>query len=153
VIIMTSNIGTEFIGSTDVANNESVKEDVMTAVRTHFRPEFINRLDELMIFHPLGRQHIQEIVGIQLRILNGRMIDRAKIGIEATEIAAELLAEQGYDPQYGARPLKRVIQRQVENPLAVAILEREFVENDVVLIDVAGGELTFTKKEGTTAVA
>lgn len=153
VIIMTSNIGTEFIGSTDVANNESMKEDVMSAVRAHFRPEFINRLDELMIFHPLGRQHIQEIVGIQMSILNGRMLDRARIGIEATEKAAELLAAQGYDPQYGARPLKRVIQRQVENPLAVAILEREFVENDIVIVDVAGGELTFTTKEGTTAVA
>lgn len=151
VIIMTSNVGTEFIGGQDAAKDEQMHDNVMQAVRAHFRPEFINRLDEIMIFHPLSRDHIREIARIQIDLLRDRLLGRSKISIETTPEAEMLLAEQGYDPQYGARPLKRLIQRMVENPLAIDILERKFREDDVILVDRAEDHLVFSKKESVAA--
>ena len=151
VIIMTSNIGTEYIGGHDAAKDETVRSNVMQAVRAQFRPEFINRLDEIMIFHPLSREHIREIVRIQLEGLRHRLMGHAKLDLETTPEAEWLLAEQGYDPQYGARPLKRVIQKMVGNPMAMNILERKFQEGDVVQVDRVEDHLVFTKKTGAVA--
>jgi ATP-dependent Clp protease ATP-binding subunit ClpB len=125
----------------------------MMAVRAHFRPEFINRLDEIIIFHPLSRDHIRDIVRIQLDRLVDRLRKRAGIRLETTSEAEDLLAEEGYDPQYGARPLKRVIQRMVENPLAMDILEGRFREGDLIEARREGCGLAFSKKEGVFEAA
>jgi len=126
VIIMTSNLRSE--------------EDL----RATFRPEFLNRIDEIVVFHPLSREHLSEIVGLQLHRLEERLAERG-IRIELTDAAKEFLAEAGWDPTYGARPLKRAIQRLVENPLAMRLLDDEFADGDTVLVDVRDGELVFEK--------
>jgi ATP-dependent Clp protease ATP-binding subunit ClpB len=126
VIIMTSNLRSE--------------EDL----RATFRPEFLNRIDETVVFHPLSREHLSEIVGLQLRRLEERLAERG-IRIELTDAAKEFLAEAGWDPTYGARPLKRAIQRLVENPLAMRLLDNEFADGDTLLVDVRDGELVFEK--------
>jgi ATP-dependent Clp protease ATP-binding subunit ClpB len=126
VIIMTSNLRSE------------------DELRATFRPEFLNRIDEMVVFHPLSREHLSEIVGLQLHRLEERLAERG-IRIELTDAAKEFLAEAGWDPTYGARPLKRAIQRLVENPLAVRLLDNEFADGDTVLVDVRDGELVFEK--------
>jgi ATP-dependent Clp protease ATP-binding subunit ClpB len=128
VIIMTSNLRSE--------------EDL----RATFRPEFLNRIDEMVVFHPLSREHLSEIVELQLRRLETRLAERG-IRIELTDAAKEFLAEAGWDPTYGARPLKRAIQRLVENPLAMRLLDNEFGDGDTVLVDMRDGELVFEKAE------
>jgi ATP-dependent Clp protease ATP-binding subunit ClpB len=135
VVIMTSNVGS---GGT--------KEEVMEAVRLHFRPEFINRVDEIVVFHSLGREHLRAIIDIQLARLARRLEDR-KISLQLTDAARDLLIEEGYDPTYGARPLKRTIQRQLLDPLALKVLEGEFGEGDTIRVDASGGGLTFAKAE------
>jgi ATP-dependent Clp protease ATP-binding subunit ClpB len=135
VIIMTSNVGS---GGT--------KDEVMEAVRLHFRPEFINRIDEIVVFHSLGREHLRLIIDIQLARLSKRLEER-KIRLELTDSARDLLIEEGYDPTYGARPLKRTIQRQLLDPLALKVLEGEFGEGDTIRVNASGGTLTFTKAE------
>jgi ATP-dependent Clp protease ATP-binding subunit ClpB len=154
VVIMTSNIGSHYIaeqvsaGSTTV--DEGVRRRVLDALREHFRPEFINRVDEIIVFHALSRAEMRSIIDIQLRGLTRRLEDR-KIRVELSDAAKDLLIAEGYDPTYGARPLKRTIQREVLDPLARRVLQGEIGEGDTVRIDVAGGELRFEPvNQGTT---
>jgi ATP-dependent Clp protease ATP-binding subunit ClpB len=154
VVIMTSNVGSHFIAeaATRLAPgdsfelNEGLRREVMEALRAHFRPEFLNRVDEIIVFHALSRGQMRHVIDIQLRGLMRRLEDR-KIHIELTDRAKDLLIEEGYDPTYGARPLKRTIQRRVLDPLAMRVLQGEFTEGDTVRIDASGGELTFAKAE------
>jgi ATP-dependent Clp protease ATP-binding subunit ClpB len=110
----------------------------------HFRPEFLNRIDEIVEFHPLSKDQIAEIVGLQLRRVEQRLAQRG-LRLELTASARETLAEAGWDPTYGARPLKRAIQRLLENPLALRLLEGEFGEGDTIRVDAHDGELVFEK--------
>ena len=146
VVIMTSNLGSQYL--TEEASSgtlsEGARRQVMDAVRGHFRPEFLNRIDEVIIFHALSREHMAQIIDIQARQLLKRLEDR-KIHVELTPAARDLLVREGYDPAYGARPLKRTIQRLVLDPLAVRVLEGEFRENARVVIDAEGGSLAFRK--------
>ena len=149
VVIMTSNIGSHFIADTVIKGEpltEGVKREVMDALRAHFRPEFINRVDDIIIFHALTREQMRVIIDIQLRGLVKRLEDR-KIHVELTDKAKDLLIEEGYDPTYGARPLKRTIQRRVLDPLAMRVLQGDFREGDRVRIDASGGELSFRTAE------
>ena len=116
----------------------------MDVVRTHFRPEFLNRIDEIIVFHALSREHMAQIIDIQARHLLKRLEDR-KIHVELTAAARDLLVREGYDPAYGARPLKRTIQRLVLDPLARRVLEGEFHEGDHVVIDTDGTSVAFRK--------
>jgi ATP-dependent Clp protease ATP-binding subunit ClpB len=116
----------------------------MDALRQHFRPEFLNRVDEIIVFHSLSREQMRSIIDIQLRGLMRRLEDR-KIHVELTDKAKDLLIEEGYDPTYGARPLKRTIQRQVLDKLAMRVLQGDFREGDIVRIDASGGGLAFTR--------
>ena len=144
VIIMTSNLGSSLIQ--DMAgeeNYERMKTAVMDVVGTHFRPEFINRIDEVVVFHPLDQAEIRKIADIQLNNLRKRLAAR-ELGLQITESALDLLAQAGFDPVYGARPLKRAIQQQVENPLAQQILASKFMPGDTVMVEVANGKLTFS---------
>jgi len=113
-------------------------------VRGHFRPEFINRIDEIVVFHGLDDKHIGSIARIQLQILEQRL-KRMDMGMEVTDAALQKIAEAGYDPVYGARPLKRAVQQQIENPLSKLILEGRFGPKDTIRIDTAGNELAFRK--------
>ncbi|HLW37635.1 MAG TPA: AAA family ATPase, partial [Candidatus Eremiobacteraceae bacterium] len=145
VLIMTSNIGSTFIS--ELAGNEAaVRERVMEAVRQHFRPEFLNRIDEIIIFHNLTLADIKRIVEIQLRALSTRLSERG-VRLELSDAAKELLANRGYDPIYGARPLKRTLQKELIDPLALKILNGEFVAGEVVVADAKGGEIVFSKKK------
>jgi ATP-dependent Clp protease ATP-binding subunit ClpB len=155
VIIMTSNVGSHFIAEAAVANagsskdgalDESTKRQVMDAMRASFRPEFLNRLDEIIVFHSLTREHLRHIIGIQLRALMKRLEDR-KIRVDLTDAAKDHLIVEGHDPTYGARPLKRAIQREILDPLAVRVLQGDFREGDVIVVDAAGGALQFSKQE------
>jgi ATP-dependent Clp protease ATP-binding subunit ClpB len=119
-----------------------MKRAVMDVVGQHFRPEFINRVDDVVVFHPLGRDHIRKIVDIQLAYLHDRLADR-DIRIHLTDAARDKLADAGFDPVYGARPLKRAIQQQVENPLAQEILQGRFKPGDVIEVGVDQDRLDF----------
>ena len=145
VIVMTSNLGSQIIQ--EMAGEEhyaEMKNAVMEIVGGHFRPEFINRVDDVVVFHPLGREQIRAIATLQIDQLRSRLQDR-DIGLELTDAALDRLGEAGFDPVYGARPLKRAIQQQLENPLAQEILAGRFGPDDVVQVDVEGGELVFKK--------
>ena len=143
VIIMTSNLGSQLIQELAGEDNyETMKSSVMEIVSTHFRPEFINRVDDIVVFHPLNREHIRSIVDIQLAYLHARLADR-DMKIHLSEAARDKLAEAGFDPVYGARPLKRAIQQQVENPLAQEILQGKFKPGDVIEVGVNDDELEF----------
>ncbi len=142
-IIMTSNIGSQHIQGMGELDYDRMKELVTEELRRHFRPEFLNRVDETVIFHALGRPEIRAIVDIQLRQLLGRLAER-KITLELTDAARDLLAEQGWDPAFGARPLKRAIQRLVFDPLAQAILAGKFREGDKVTVDYPRGAESLT---------
>lgn len=145
VVIMTSNIGSQYIQ--DVRNDEAeMRRRVMEALRSHFRPEFLNRVDDIIIFHPLDAEVLKRIVAIQVGLVQKRLADR-KIEIELTEKAKELLAEEGFDLIYGARPLKRVIQRDVLNPLASRILAGDVKEGSRVIVDADGRKLVFRPAE------
>jgi ATP-dependent Clp protease ATP-binding subunit ClpB len=145
IVIMTSNLGSQWITERGLTW-EQIRERVMEAVRTHFRPEILNRIDEVVIFHPLGLEQITAIVEIQLSGLRARLAER-KMDLGLTDAAKELLAREGFDPIYGARPLKRAIQKEVIQPLAMRLLRGEFHDGDTVLIDAAGGQLTFSRRE------
>jgi ATP-dependent Clp protease ATP-binding subunit ClpB len=114
----------------------------MEIVGTHFRPEFINRVDEVVVFHPLGRDQIAGIANIQLGLLKCRLSDR-ELSLEVSDAVMDLLAEAGFDPVYGARPLKRAIQTHLENPLAQQVLQGKFMPGDVIKADVSDGEVVF----------
>ena len=152
VVIMTSNIGSHFIAEVAATGtlSEGVRRQVLEALRQHFRPEFLNRIDEIIVFHPLSREHMKQIVDIQLRGLMKRLADR-KIHVELTERAKDFLVQEGYDPTYGARPLKRTIQKRVLDPLAVRVLEGEFTEGDRVVVDAGPDGLTFARHEVSVA--
>jgi ATP-dependent Clp protease ATP-binding subunit ClpB len=148
VLIMTSNVGSQYIR--DLADDEAIRERVLAALRDQFRPEFLNRLDEVVIFHSLTQAHLAQIVEIQLRRLRQLLSDR-KIEIELSDAAKAKLARDGYDPAYGARPLKRVIQREVQDPLALAILQGRFCEGDKVYVDVRDDQIVFSQREPVPA--
>ncbi|MEQ9562217.1 MAG: ATP-dependent chaperone ClpB, partial [Woeseiaceae bacterium] len=143
VIVMTSNLGSQMIQElAGEQNYAAMKEAVMEIVSQHFRPEFINRVDDVVVFHPLGREHIREIVDIQLSYLHKRLADR-EMSVVLTDVAKDKLATAGFDPVYGARPLRRAIQLQVENPLAQEILQGKFKPGDTITVGVAGDKLEF----------
>ena len=153
VIVMTSNLGSHQIqemseqGGVDADSAEGytqMKAAVMAVVQAHFRPEFINRLDDIVVFHPLDKAQIRSIARIQMRSLEKRLLERG-IRIEVSDAALALLGNIGFDPVYGARPLKRAIQQQLENPLAHKILAGEFGQGDSVRVDAEGGKLVFAK--------
>ena len=160
IVIMTSNLGSQHIlpegasgdGVVDLAERartrERIRERVMEAVREHFRPELLNRIDEIVIFNPLSRDHIKQIVDIQLRGLRARLAER-KIELELTDAAKELLAREGFDPVYGARPLKRAIQQEIVQPLAMRLLRGEFKDGDKIVVDVRNGQLDFRRQEAS----
>jgi ATP-dependent Clp protease ATP-binding subunit ClpB len=146
VVIMTSNIGShrilEYKGEFGGIDYERMKRAVTEEMQRHFRPEFLNRVDEIIVFHALGEEHLKHIVEIQLQRLRRRLEER-KIDLELTDSARTHLVRTGYEPTYGARPLKRAIQREVENALARKLLSREIRDGERVLVDYRNGELTF----------
>jgi len=144
VLIMTSNLGSEQI-QPDLPE-EVVSERVLAAAQGHFRPEFLNRVDELIVFHRLSREDIRQIVEIQLGGIRKRLTDRG-IGLEISDAGRDWLAEQGYDPSYGARPLKRLLQREIADRLALDILEGTYQEGDTVTVDTEGDTLAFSRGE------
>jgi ATP-dependent Clp protease ATP-binding subunit ClpB len=148
VIVMTSNLGSQMIQ--EMAGEENyarMKAAVMEVVGQHFRPEFLNRIDEVVVFHPLGREHIRRIVDLQVDILRQRLAAR-DIGLELTEGALDWLGEVGYDPVYGARPLKRAIQQYMENALARDLLQGRFLPGQTIVVDRAGDQLVFQSRAG-----
>jgi ATP-dependent Clp protease ATP-binding subunit ClpB len=148
VVIMTSNVGSHALAAGaghDGALDEGTRRQVMDAVREHFRPEFLNRIDEIILFHALGRSHMAAIVDVQLAGLIKRLAER-KITITLTDAARARLVEEGYDPVYGARPLKRAIQQQIENPLATEILKGSFGPGETVHVAAKSGRLSFVKR-------
>ncbi|MFL5640340.1 MAG: ATP-dependent chaperone ClpB [Gemmatimonadaceae bacterium] len=151
VIIMTSNIGSTYILEHAGDDRAVIEAQVTSALRQHFRPEFLNRVDDIIIFRPLGKSEIDHIIDLQHGRLEKLMADR-KLTIELTPPAREILATEGYDPAFGARPLKRAIQRLLQNPLALAVLEGKFSEGDHIVVDRdPKGELTFRKAEPALA--
>ena len=142
LVIMTSNLGSDAIlelGERDPGEMEAL---VQRALREHFRPEFLNRLDEIVIFHALSREHIRQVVTLQIQHLRAMLAER-RIGLELTDVARDTLADEGYDPMFGARPLKRTIQRRIQNPLAMKLLAGEFRDGDTIEVGVADGGFTF----------
>ncbi|MDH5659759.1 MAG: ATP-dependent chaperone ClpB [Gammaproteobacteria bacterium] len=158
VIVMTSNLGSQQIQELSLTSTASddkyaeMKNVVMETISGHFRPEFINRIDEVVVFHPLDQEQIRSIAGIQFEYLRNRLADR-QIDIELTEAALDKLGEAGFDPVYGARPLKRAIQQQVENPLAQDILSGKFLAGDIIHVDAGSDGLIFTKSQKKASVA
>ena len=147
VIVMTSNLGSSEIQAlAGEQNYDQIKQAVMQLVATHFRPEFINRIDESVVFHPLTRQQIRTIAKIQLQGLGERLKEK-DIAISFSEAALDTLAEIGFDPVYGARPLKREIQQVIENPIAMSLLAGEFAAGDLISVDIdAAKHFSFEKK-------
>ena len=142
VIIMTSNVGSQWIEL--AKNEEEMRRQVMEALRQEFKPEFLNRLDEIIIFHPLTEEEIKSIVDIQIRRIQERLAEK-KLTLSLTDAAKEFLARAGYDPNYGARPLKRAIQHHILDPLSLKIIRGEFSEGDRIEVDEEDGKLIFTK--------
>ena len=147
IIVMTSNVGSEIILnlSGDDTKYEQMREKVTGSLRKRFRPEFLNRIDELIIFHTLRRDELKEIVKLQIKRIEKLLADQ-KISLQLTDAALDHVVESGYDPTFGARPLKRAIQRELENPISTKILEAEFADGDRVVADCADGALVFTKE-------
>ncbi len=143
VIVMTSNLGSQRIQALSGESYEMMKADVMEVVGQHFRPEFINRVDDMVVFHPLDQEQIKLIAGIQLGNLRKRLAAR-DYSLEISDQAMDMLGEAGFDPVYGARPLKRAIQNEIENPLAQKILSGEYAAGATIKVDVADGRFTFT---------
>ncbi|MBI2347054.1 MAG: AAA family ATPase, partial [Deltaproteobacteria bacterium] len=146
VIIMTSNLGSQYIQDLGEKDRKEMQRRVTAALKEAFKPEFLNRVDETVIFNSLGREQIKAIAEIQLKRLRRNLASR-KMALEITDRAKALLAEKGYDPVYGARPLKRTIQRWIQDPLALKILDGQFREGDKVVIDSDGEQLTFARGE------
>lgn len=141
VIIMTSNVATPFIHE---LSGKELEEKVMEALKARFRPEFLNRIDENIIFNPLGMDELKMIVGIQMRYLQDRLAEK-KLTIAVSDSVKELIASKGFDPVFGARPVKRTIQRLVEDPLSMQILNGEFNEGDTIKADVSDGTIVFSR--------
>jgi ATP-dependent Clp protease ATP-binding subunit ClpB len=147
VIVMTSNLGSHKIQSMESDEPEVVKLAVMAEVRGHFRPEFINRIDEIVVFHALDEKNIGSIAKIQMKGLEQRL-QQMEMHLDLSDAALQLIAEAGFDPVYGARPLKRAIQQQIENPLSKAILAGRFGPKDTIRVDARGGRLVFGEEAG-----
>jgi len=145
VIVMTSNLGSQMIQGMQDDDYQVVKLAVLGEVKAHFRPEFINRIDEIVVFHSLANKHIRSIARIQLEILEKRL-HQLNLNLEISETALLQLAEAGFDPIYGARPLKRAIQSQIENPLSKLLLEGKFLPKDTILVDTSKSGMVFSKK-------
>jgi ATP-dependent Clp protease ATP-binding subunit ClpA len=155
VIVMTSNVGTGMVEKNTIGfsvhakdkRTDETRQRLLAALREQFRPEFLNRVDDIIVFNSLTREHLGVIVDIQLRDL-GKLLQDRKVTLEVTEAAKERLIAEGYDPQYGARPMKRAIQRLVQDPLALKLINGEFSEGDTIQVDAgpADGELVFTKQ-------
>jgi ATP-dependent Clp protease ATP-binding subunit ClpB len=157
VVILTSNLGTAELAvleerrDLDADEKERLSAKVVEeALREHFRPEFLNRLDEVVLFKRLGREQIRSIVDIQLASLRERL-GRRELGLDVSEAAKELLGELGWDPQYGARPLKRAIQKHLEDALARRLLAGEFAPGETIFVGRSGSELSFTRSSGDGA--
>jgi len=145
VIVMTSNLGSQMIQSMSDQDYQVVKLAVMGEVKTHFRPEFVNRIDEIVVFHALDEKNIAAIAKVQLKYLETRL-QSMDMAIRFTDAAVSELAKAGFDPVYGARPLKRAIQQQVENPLSKLILEGYFGPKDTIVADAKNGVFHFEKE-------
>jgi len=143
VVIMTSNLGSHLFG--EEQDPKRLRRDIMDVLKQSLRPEFLNRIDEIVVFKSLGREEIARIVSIQVAHLVKRLADK-RITLTLTPAAVNLLAQEGYDPVYGARPLKRTIQRLVQDPLALKLLEGTFKEGDAVVADAKNGEIVFAKQ-------
>jgi ATP-dependent Clp protease ATP-binding subunit ClpB len=143
VIIMTSNVGSQYISEMQGQDYESMRQRVMESLRQQFRPEFLNRVDDIIIFHTLTREQLGLVVDIQVRALAQWLATR-KISIEITHAAKNALASEGFDPVYGARPLKRTIQRRIQDPLAVLLLKGEYKEGDKILVEYDGDDYRFS---------
>ncbi|MEX1057707.1 MAG: AAA family ATPase, partial [Natronospirillum sp.] len=144
VIVMTSNLGSDQIQRLSGEDNyDAMKTAVMDVVGSHFRPEFINRVDEIVVFHPLQPKQLRGIADIQMNLLRARLAEQ-QLGLIVSTGALDLLCEAGYDPVYGARPLKRTIQRELENPLATALLKGEFKPGQTISVEEVDGALSFT---------
>jgi ATP-dependent Clp protease ATP-binding subunit ClpB len=150
VIVMTSNLGSQMIQGMAGSDYQVVKLAVMGEVKTHFRPEFVNRIDEVVVFHALGEENIRSIARIQLGTLQNRL-SKLEFNLDVTEAAVSELAKVGFDPVYGARPLKRAIQSEIENPLSKAILEGRFAPKDTIRVDYRGSKMTFEKAPAKAA--
>ena len=144
IIVMTSNLGSQMIQQMSGDDYQIIKLAVMGEVKMHFRPEFVNRIDEIVVFHALDAKHIAGIARIQLQYLERRMA-RLDMDLKVTDEALALLAEAGFDPVFGARPLKRAIQERIENPLAKQILEGKFGAKDMVKVGLVKGQIAFSK--------
>ena len=155
MVIMTSNLGTQGLDRPSIgfqkeqmssSEKQRLKSSIDGALKQAFRPEFLNRIDEIIIFDPLSEEQIKQIVDLLMNEVRKRLADR-KITVDLTEEVKSWLAEEGFDAAFGARPLRRTIQRQVENPLSKRILEGEFKEGDHILVEMKDGALTFAKKK------
>jgi ATP-dependent Clp protease ATP-binding subunit ClpB len=144
IIIMTSNIGSSEIRELAGVSEERMRQRVMDALRAHFKPEFLNRLDDIIIFHALTKDQIKKIVDIQMNRLNKRLAEN-KLHLVLDDGARELLSSEGFDPAYGARPLKRAIQRLIENRLSLDLLKGRFQPGDTIVAKVDGNQLVFDK--------
>ena len=144
VIVMTSNLGSQVIQSMVGSPQEAVKDAVWEEVKLHFRPEFLNRIDDVVVFHALDRSNIQSIAKIQLARLHERLA-KLDMQLEVTDAALDQIGKVGYDPLFGARPLKRAIQQEIENPVAKLILAGRFGPKDVIPVDVQDGEFVFDR--------
>src|SRR5216110_832522 len=152
VLVMTSNLGSQMIQSMAGSDYQVIKLAVMGEVKTHFRPEFVNRIDEVVVFHALGEEHIKSIARIQLGVLKSRLA-KMDYALDVSDAAVAQLAKVGFDPVYGARPLKRAIQSELENPLAKAILEGRFAPKETITVDWRGGRMAFEKKSAARRAA
>jgi ATP-dependent Clp protease ATP-binding subunit ClpC len=165
VVIMTSNVGAQFIrsqmsmgfaakkeGKGQKLDYDTMKERVLAEMKKTFRPEFINRIDEIIVFHQLNEEQLRQVVELLVKELQERLADR-KLNIELTDKAKAWLVKEGYDPVYGARPLRRAIERYVENPLSSKLLAGEFKEGDTVKVDQGDKGLAFTLKKKAKAAA
>jgi ATP-dependent Clp protease ATP-binding subunit ClpB len=150
VIIMTSNVGSTFILENARGDWEQVERQVLATLRQTFKPEFLNRVDDIIIFRPLGMEQIGAIVELQLARLR-KLLDEKKITLDLTDRAKTLLAAEGFDPAFGARPLKRAIQRLIQNPLALGVLAGKFVEGDHIVADAEGDAIKFEKTSSGVA--
>jgi ATP-dependent Clp protease ATP-binding subunit ClpB len=146
VVIMTSNLGSHWFSELGPGQKAEIRSRMMEALKAQFRPEFLNRIDETIIFHSLGREQIKQIVELQMANLRDRLSER-KIGVELTDAGKELIVNEGFDPNYGARPLKRTIQRRVLDPLAFKVLDGTFKDGDHIAVDASKGEIVFNRSE------
>ncbi len=156
VIIMTSNVGSSMIKesarigfsvNTRDQKDDAVRTRLLTALRQTFRPEFLNRVDDIIVFNPLSKEHLRSIVDIQLKRLGSQLEGRG-LHLEITDAAKDALLTEGYDAEYGARPMRRAIQRLIQDPLSLRLLEGDYVTGDTVLVDAADGKLTFGRRPG-----